>query len=151
MTQHSHPSFVTRTMALVIDVVLLAATHLFMFFLLAGKVIYGVNYFEPLAVLSLYSFYLVVFIVSFVFLHMTYFTLFHAWAGQTIGKMLMGIKVITADGKPASPGVAFLRWTGYILSCLPFAAGFLWSAVDRDHCAWHDRLAQTKVVSVEMT
>jgi len=31
------------------------------------------------------------------------------------------------------------------------ASGFLWSAVDKDHCAWHDRLAQTRVVSAEMT
>ena len=151
MSQYSHPSFVTRAMALAIDFVLLAAMHLFMFFLLAGKVIYSVNYFDPLSFLSLYSFYLVVFIVSFIFLHMAYFTLFHAWAGQTIGKMLMGIKVITADNKRASPGVAFLRWTGYIISFLPFAAGFLWSAVDRDHCAWHDSLSQTKVVLAEMT
>jgi uncharacterized RDD family membrane protein YckC len=82
---------------------------------------------------------------------MAYFTLFHAWLGQTIGKMLMGIKVVTNDNKFISPAMAFLRWSGYILSFAPLAAGFLWAAVDKDQCAWHDRLAQTRVVSAEMT
>ena len=82
---------------------------------------------------------------------MIYFIIFHAWSGQTIGKMIMGIRVVTKDNKLIPTSVAFLRWTGYILSILPLASGFLWSVVDKDHCAWHDRLAQTRVVSAEMT
>ena len=82
---------------------------------------------------------------------MVYFTLFHAWSGQTIGKMIMGIKVVGDENKPASLAVAFLRWSGYILSTVPLAAGFLWAAVDKEQCAWHDRLARTRVISTEMT
>lgn len=95
--------------------------------------------------------YLIVFLASLAFVHMSYCTLMHAWLGQTIGKMIMGIRVVTEDNRLAPVGVAFLRWTGYLLSLFPLASGFLWAAVDKDHCAWHDRLAQTRVVSAERT
>ena len=106
---------------------------------------------EPLAIVVFCATNVFVFIVSLLFVHMAYCTLLHAWLGQTIGKMIMGIKVVTADNGQTPVGVAFLRWTGYILSVLPLASGFLWAVVDKDHCAWHDRLAQTRVVSAEMT
>jgi uncharacterized RDD family membrane protein YckC len=144
-------SFGARAVALAIDLVLLLAVHLFQFLLLAGWLFSEMTQFEPLAVLTLFSSYIVIFLSSFVFLHIFYFTLFHAVSGQTIGKMIMGIRVVTRDDKSLSPAVAFLRWTGYILSFVPLASGFLWSAVDKEHCAWHDRLAQTKVISAEMT
>ena len=143
-------NFGARIMALVIDFALLEIIHLLLFILLTGKLIQVVHI-EPLTIPTFFSLYLLVFFVSFLFLHMAYFTLFHAWLGQTIGKMLMGIRVVTSDNKLASPSVAFLRWSGYILSLVPLATGFLWAAVDKDQCAWHDRLARTRVVSAEMT
>jgi len=144
-------SFVARAIALVIDFLLLTATHIFLFLLLAGSLLDEVIHSGSLAILAVCSSYVIVFFVSFILLHLFYFTLFHAWSGQTIGKMVMGIRVVMQDNKQVSPAVAFLRWTGYILSFLPLASGFLWSAVDNDHCTWHDRLAQTRVVSAEMT
>jgi len=144
-------NFRARAMALAIDFVLLATTQIFLFSLLAGWLLNNVVHLGLLAIFTVWSCYAIVFFVSFVFLHMFYFVLFHAWSGQTIGKMTMGIRVITWDNKQVSPALAFLRWTGYILSLVPLASGFLWSAVDKDHCAWHDRLAQTRVIAVEMT
>ncbi len=137
-------------MALVIDSILLETIHFLLFILLARKFL-QVVYIEPLTMLTFFVLSLSVFSVSFLFLHMAYFTLFHAWQGQTIGKMIMGIKVVTNDNKLASPSASFLRWSGYILSLVPLATGFLWAAVDKDHCAWHDRLARTRVITVEMT
>ena len=144
-------SFVARTVALAIDFALLAVMHISQFLLLAAWLQSKVSHFEPLPLLALCSSYLAAFFVSFVFLHLGYFTLFHAWSGQTIGKMIMGIKVVRQDSRRLTPAVAFLRCSGYILSSVPLASGFLWSAVVKDHCAWHDRLAQTRVVSAEMT
>lgn len=138
-------------MALVIDFVLLAVMQFVLFMLLAGRLAYEAMGVDPLAILSLFALYLVVFFACFLLLHMVYFTVFHAWTGQTIGKMLMGIKVVAEEREVIPLPVSFLRWTGYILSCLPLAAGFLWAAVDMEHCTWHDRLAQTRVVSAEMT
>jgi uncharacterized RDD family membrane protein YckC len=143
-------SFGSRAMALTIDFVLLEVIYFFLFILLTAKFIQAAH-FEPLTMAALFVLYLLVFFGSFIFLHMVYFTLFHAWSGQTIGKMVMGIKVVTHENKPASTSIAFLRWSGYILSIAPLATGFLWAAVDKDQCAWHDRLAQTRVISSEMT
>ena len=133
-------------MALTIDFVLLEIIYFFLFILLTAKFI-QVAHFEPLTLAALFVLYLLVFFISFLFLHMIYFTLFHAWSGQTIGKMIMGIRVVTNDNELACPSVAFLRWSGYILSFVPLAIGFLWAAVDKDQCAWHDRLSQTRVIS----
>ena len=144
-------SFGARAVALAIDFVVLATTQAFLYCLLISTLNNEAIRLGPLAILTYYSAYLIVFIVSFVFLHMVYFTLFHAWSGQTVGKMIMGIRVVAADNELIPPSVAFLRWTGYILSFVPLASGFLWSAVDKDHCTWHDRLAQTRVISAEMT
>ena len=142
-------SFASRVMAFAIDFVFLGTIHFFLFALLADKLIQA-TYIEPLAILTFLALF-PLFLLSFFLLHMAYFTLFHAWLGQTIGKMLMGIRVVTNDNKFISLAMAFLRWSGYILSFAPLAAGFLWAAVDKDQCAWHDRLAQTRVVSTEMT
>lgn len=143
-------NFGSRIMALAIDLVLLETVHLLLLVLLLGKLA-PLASLEPAAIASLLVLYLSLFFLSFLFLHITYFTLFHAWFGQTIGKMIMGIKVVMLDNEPVSLAVAFLRWCGYILSLAPLGAGFLWAAVDRDQCAWHDRLAQTLVISTEMT
>ena len=147
---NNNASFGSRAMALTIDFVLLDIIYFFLFILLTVKFIQAA-YFEPLPLAALLILYLLVIWGSFIFLHMVYFTLFHAWSGQTIGKMVMGIKVVTHENKPASTSISFLRWSGYILSVVPLATGFLWAAVDKDHFAWHDMLAQTRVISSEMT
>ena len=137
-------------MAFAIDLVLLQSIQVLLFILLLGRII-QLMHIEPLAILAFLALSPLVLVVTFLLLHMVYFTLFHAWAGQTIGKMIMGIKVVGDGNKLTSPSVAFLRWSGYILSFVPLAIGFLWAAVDKDQCAWHDRLARTRVISTEMT
>jgi uncharacterized RDD family membrane protein YckC len=61
----------------------------------------------------------------------TYFTWFHGVGGRTPGKMLLRLRVIQASGDPMTPGIAFLRWVGYLISGLVFCLGFLWVAFDR--------------------
>jgi uncharacterized RDD family membrane protein YckC len=79
-----------------------------------------------------------------------YFTFFHAVIGQTPGKMLWGIRVVSVrDGLLLSPWDAFMRWLGYFFSALPLGLGFLWCVVDRDDRAWHDRWAHSVVVRVD--
>jgi len=143
--------FVARAVALAIDFMLLAVLHCFLFLLTASWFINDILYLDPVAIFVLYVSIFIVSGVSFVFLHIIYFTVFHAWKGQTLGKMLMGIKVVSTGDEFISLGAAFLRWAGYMISAIPLGAGFLWAAVDKDHCAWHDRLARTKVIAVEMT
>jgi uncharacterized RDD family membrane protein YckC len=77
---------------------------------------------------------------------MTYFTWFHGVGGRTPGKMLLGLRVIQASGDPMTPGVAFLRWVGYLISGPVFCLGFLWIAFDGRKQGWHDKVAATLVV-----
>ena len=81
-------------------------------------------------------------------LGMGYFTILHAWGGQTLGKLMVGVRVVAAEGGPLPAGRSFLRTTGYLLSALPLGAGFLWLALDRKQRCWHDRLAGSRVEAV---
>ncbi len=74
----------------------------------------------------------------------TFWTLF----GQTPGKWLLGLRVVGPDGGTVSVARALLRFAGYVLSAVPFYAGFLWVLVDPQRRAWHDRLSLTYVVYV---
>lgn len=73
-----------------------------------------------------------------------------AAGGQSIGKMAVGIKVVTADPDAwtdrVSFGQAVLRSAGYLLSALPLGLGFLPALIGTDRRAVHDRLAHTRVV-----
>jgi uncharacterized RDD family membrane protein YckC len=75
-----------------------------------------------------------------------YFVLFYSSTGQTIGKYVMGIRVVRLDGKHMSLGASILRWFGLFLSTVPLGLGFFWVLVDDRRQAWHDKLAHTCVV-----
>lgn len=77
---------------------------------------------------------------------MLYFFLFHAARGQTPGKQLLGLMVITVYGERPGVGRCLLRTFGYLLSVLPFSLGLLWVGFDREKRALHDWVAGTYVV-----
>jgi uncharacterized RDD family membrane protein YckC len=70
-------------------------------------------------------------------------------SGQTMGKMVLGIKIVGADGQPPSGGRAVLRYLGYILNAILLSLGFLWAAFDRKRQGLHDKIAGTYVVYVD--
>lgn len=69
--------------------------------------------------------------------------------GQTIGKKVMGIKIVTTTGKPIDFSVALTRYIGYMLSGLIFNLGYLWVIFDTYKQGWHDKLANTYVVKTD--
>lgn len=85
--------------------------------------------------------YVVVFVLA-----STYFIFLHALGGKTIGKMLVGIKLINNEGDSVGVWTAFVRWIGYFISAVFLFAGFLWSLLDSEGQAWHDKIAGTYVV-----
>jgi uncharacterized RDD family membrane protein YckC len=91
---------------------------------------------------------LVFYQVAFVIISLFYFTFFHAARGQTIGKWIMRLKVVTVSGEPLTAGVAFLRWVGYFISTVVFFLGFIWIIFDWRKQGWHDKIAGTCVVEV---
>ncbi len=80
-----------------------------------------------------------------VVLPVIYFVWPYSAGGQTLGKKILGIQVVSIDGSPLNWRKGILRSLGYIIS-FPFCLGFLWSIWDADKQAWHDKIAGTCVV-----
>ncbi|OGP86502.1 MAG: hypothetical protein A2Y95_07915 [Deltaproteobacteria bacterium RBG_13_65_10] len=66
--------------------------------------------------------------------------------GKTIGKKLLGLRLVGTDGERISLVRAFARDLALLLSFLPLGLGFLWVAWDSQKQAWHDKLAGTYVL-----
>ena len=75
-----------------------------------------------------------------------YFFWAYSTDGQTVGKRILKIKVVSRDGTPLNWRKGLLRTVGYFLSSLPFGLGFLWALWDEDMQAAHDKIAGTCVV-----
>ncbi len=65
--------------------------------------------------------------------------------GKTVGKKLVGIRVVTTEGKPLGFARACWRDLAYLLASLPLGLGLLWVAWDPQKQGWHDKLAGTYV------
>ncbi len=89
----------------------------------------------------LFQFYLLV--VSFLF-----FGWFWVHGGQTLGMRAWRLRVVNRAGGAVSWKQALLRFLAAMLSWVPFGAGYLWVLVDRDRCAWHDRLSGTHMIVI---
>ncbi|MCX8012035.1 MAG: RDD family protein [Desulfobacterota bacterium] len=77
-----------------------------------------------------------------------YFIYFYSRTGQTIGKMVCGLKVIGTEGEIISARRAFFRWLGYVISFYTFFLGFFWIVIDPNKQGWHDKIAKTLVIRV---
>jgi uncharacterized RDD family membrane protein YckC len=70
-------------------------------------------------------------------------------AGQTIGKKLVGIRVIDFNtGGPLGYGRAAIRYVASFLSSIAIGIGFLWMLWDPEKQTWHDKLSSSVVVPV---
>ena len=77
-----------------------------------------------------------------------YFILLTAVFGQTLGKMISGIRVVRTDGSRAGLFISTFRFFCYIISGGLLFVGFLWVIWDENRQAWHDMLADTMVIRV---
>lgn len=74
-----------------------------------------------------------------------YTTVLHATDGQTLGKLVAGVRVVDLDGAPLPGGAAFLRYLAYFPSALPLGFGFFMAGLRRDKRALHDLIAGSRV------
>jgi len=79
-----------------------------------------------------------------------YFTLMIGSSrGQTLGKMVAGIRVIDFNtGGPIGYGRAFIRWIVSYVSLIALLIGYLWMLWDKEKQCWHDKAANDVVVPV---
>jgi uncharacterized RDD family membrane protein YckC len=78
-------------------------------------------------------------------LGLTYFSFFHGAWGQTIGKMIFGLRVVRLDGQPLTFLRALARTLSYAPSAVPFFLGFFWVGLTSGKRSWHDRISGTMV------
>ncbi|MBZ5526210.1 MAG: RDD family protein [Acidobacteriia bacterium] len=77
-----------------------------------------------------------------------YSIVFWTWRGQTLGMIVLNIKVLRDDGSNITIGYALLRYLGYIVCFLMLGTGFLWIAFDSRKQGIHDKIADTVVVKL---
>lgn len=82
----------------------------------------------------------------FLILYVLYFWILTAFGGQTLGKRVLGIRVVTDSGEEPRLGRSFLRVIGYFVSSAVLYMGFIWSIFDSRSQGWHDKIARTYVV-----
>ena len=76
-----------------------------------------------------------------------YFCSFTAVGGQTIGKMALGIRVVS-DGNAPVDGACALRRTLAGVATLLFGLGFIPAFFSAERRAFHDRVAHTRVIAL---
>jgi uncharacterized RDD family membrane protein YckC len=87
------------------------------------------------------------YVIGFVLWAFLYLWLSVAIFGKTLGKTIMGVRVVSADGSVALHGnQAFVRALTYPLSFLILGIGLIGIVFGRERRAWHDHFARTAVV-----
>jgi uncharacterized RDD family membrane protein YckC len=133
----------SRILAALVDVALLSTLN--------ASILYFTLRLLGLATSQLFELPLLPLIAFFLLLNGGYFIAFTTVGGQSIGKMALGIKVISQEEHAVPVGRATLRTLAYIVSALPLGAGFLPGVIGADRLALHDRLAHTRVVRPSST
>lgn len=72
------------------------------------------------------------------------------WHGQTLGKKIMGIRVVQLDGTPLSVWDSFGRYGGYGAGLATGLLGFLQIYWDPNRQAIHDKISSTIVIDVKL-
>ena len=76
-----------------------------------------------------------------------YFVVFHGMEGQTIGKWLLGLRVVGEGRARLTHRRALLRWIGAVgFGFVSFGLSFLWILWQPEKRGWHDYLAHTWVI-----
>lgn len=85
----------------------------------------------------------------FLLVYLVYSLVFLGISNQTIGMMMMNLRVIGEDGQRARPGQMFARIGAYLLSLLCVGTGLIWALFDKDCLCFHDRATGTRLSRTE--
>jgi uncharacterized RDD family membrane protein YckC len=134
-----YAGFVTRLLALVIDLLLIMG-----FTIVVTAVARFIGDVLPLGQYSLLIISISTLLINIVGI-LAYELVLVTLAGQTIGKRIMGVRIVSADGGRVKLGQAVRRLIGWLLS-LPLLWGFLIALLDDRRRAFDDMFARTLVV-----
>lgn len=80
---------------------------------------------------------------------MLYFVWFWLNGGQTLPMKTWKIRLANPDGSRLRPLQAILRYCAAWFSYCLFGVGILWALIDKDKQFLHDRIAGSRIVTVE--
>lgn len=153
-----------RVVAFLIDGVLVFGINLLIFFALAGDPVEGVSdgSLDPNATVygnlelgdktySVYGSTAGLYFVLAIGLPILYFVVLQGLKGFTLGKLMLGLRVVKDDGtSPPGIGRAFGRWFLYIADgfpyLIPYLTGFVVAMVNKQNKRIGDMVASTLVV-----
>jgi uncharacterized RDD family membrane protein YckC len=126
--------FLTRLVAYIIDYIVVA-------------IIVGIFYSIGMAIdPNQQGAYIILYMIG-VVIGLLYYAILWSSSGQSLGKKLVGVRVVTDDGTPPGFFRALLRvLIGYPISGLIICLGFLWVIWDANKQGWHDKIFGTHVV-----
>jgi uncharacterized RDD family membrane protein YckC len=128
-----------RLMAVVVDLTILAVIDAVVIYLTMQICAIGV---EDLGLLPKGP------LIAFLFVQNGGYLVAFTAGGQTLGKMVAGIRVVPSSGDEVSLdlGHAFVRTLMWVVLAVPAGLGFLTALLSRDRRGLHDRFAGTRVV-----
>jgi uncharacterized RDD family membrane protein YckC len=129
--------FWIRLVAVVLDSLVILTVQ-FLFTLVAQH-LWGVELLETTLFHGVVTLFTVVFSGA-------YSVVLHAHEGQTLGKMLVNVRVEQVGGRPLSKSTALWRWIASWIAAMPLLLGFVLAGLRRDKRGLHDLLAGTRVV-----
>jgi len=75
-----------------------------------------------------------------------YETVFLRYRGATLGKMMLGLKVLRSNGDTLGWGISIGRYFMYIVSGIILLVGYVMAGFDSEKRALHDRVCDTRVI-----
>ena len=140
--QGKYAGFITRAVAFVIDLIIISGGILF-----GDGVLSLIEDFFQMEDTLLFN--LMQFIGLQLIFPAAYFIGLVGLFDQTIGKALMGLRVIKANGDHMDLRRAAWRFALIVIGIGPFFMGYIWVLIDNRRRGWHDILAGTYVIYEE--
>lgn len=138
--------FLRRAFAFVTDLLIIQILYTMLLFIGYFAVRFGVEDINGSPSFELILRLAIPFFLIYFPLFIIYFTTFCFVGGQTPGKMIFGIKVVSGDGGGINLGFSLVRSLGYFASSFFFGLGFLIALLNRRRRALHDLLSGSYVV-----
>lgn len=142
--------FFSRSVAFLIDLVILSLSATFIVFMISeiinffGLTNYVTQVFANLQTMTIFT---RVFISLLYYIYsLLYFSFFWSLIGSTPGKLLLGLRIISINGRRIGFLRGIIRGICYYISALLIFMGFIMIIFDKNRQGLHDKIAGTLVI-----
>lgn len=141
MSDQQYAGFWIRVVASIIDTILLVIVLLAIVFPLYSAGLITDNP-DDLGIVGIFLNYVIPLILVLIFWH---------YKSATPGKIITHMSIVDAEtgGKP-SFGQFIIRYIAYYISAIPLLLGFIWVGFDKRKQGWHDKIAKTVVIKMNL-